>query len=245
MERYQTRGDRFVKGRLHGVGVGPGDPDLITLKALKVLQVADVIAYPALEEGDSLARAIAAPHIPEGREEYAIRMPMLVDRFPAMEVYDRAAEYLSSALDSGKSVAVLCEGDPFFYGSFMYLFGRLADRHPVTVIPGVSSLMACSAALSAPLSARNDVLTILPAPLDDEILEARLRATDSAAIVKVGRHFERVRALLERLDLAENAHYVERATMENQRVMPLRQVDEMAVPYFSMILVHRRGRAWS
>ena len=234
-----------MKGRLHGVGVGPGDPDLITLKALKVLRAADVIAYPALEEGDSLARAIAAPHIPEGREEFAIRMPMLVDRFPAMEVYDQAAERISKALDDGKSVAVLCEGDPFFYGSFMYLFGRLADRHPVEVIPGVSSLMACAAALSAPLAARNDVLTVLPAPLDDAVLEARLQATDAAAIVKVGRHFERVRALLERLNLAADAHYVERATMENQRVLLLRDVDETAVPYFSMILTHRRGRAWS
>ncbi|MDE0807968.1 MAG: precorrin-2 C(20)-methyltransferase [Alphaproteobacteria bacterium] len=234
-----------MKGRLHGVGVGPGDPDLITLKALKVLRAANIIAYPALEEGDSLARAIAAPHIPEGREEFAIRMPMLVDRFPAMEVYDQAAARISEALDNGKSVAVLCEGDPFFYGSFMYLFGRLADRHRVEVIPGVSSLMACAAALSAPLAARNDVLTVLPAPLEDSVLEARLAATDSAAIVKVGRHFERIRALLERLNLAENAHYVERATMENQRVLPLLDVDETAVPYFSMILIHKRGRAWS
>lgn len=234
-----------MKGRLHGVGVGPGDPDLITLKALKVLRAANIIAYPALGEGDSLARAIAAPHIPEGREEFAIRMPMLVDRFPAMEVYDQAAERISEALDNGKSVAVLCEGDPFFYGSFMYLFGRLADRHLVEVIPGVSSLMACAAALSAPLAARNDVLTVLPAPLEDSVLEARLAATDSAAIVKVGRHFERIRALLERLNLAENAHYVERATMENQRVLPLLDVDETAVPYFSMILTHKRGRAWS
>ena len=234
-----------MKGRLHGVGVGPGDPDLITLKALKVLRAANIIAYPALEEGDSLARAIAAPHIPEGREEFAIRMPMLVDRFPAMEVYDQAAARISEALDNGKSVAVLCEGDPFFYGSFMYLFGRLADRHPVEVIPGVSSLMACAAALSAPLAARNDVLTVLPAPLEDSVLEARLAATDSAAIVKVGRHFERIRALLEQLSLAENAHYVERATMENQRVLPLLDVDETAVPYFSMILTHKRGRAWS
>ena len=234
-----------MKGQLHGVGVGPGDPDLITLKALKVLQAADIIAYPALEEGDSLARAIAAPHIPEGKEEFAIRMPMLVDRFPAMEVYDQAAERIAASLEAGKSVAVLCEGDPFFYGSFMYLFGRLAERHPVEVIPGISSLMACAAALSAPLAARNDVLTILPAPLEDVVLEARLAASDSVAIVKVGRHFERVRALLERLGLADEASYVERATMENQRVLSLRDVDASAVPYFSMILVHRRGRAWS
>ncbi|MDA1309117.1 MAG: precorrin-2 C(20)-methyltransferase [Proteobacteria bacterium] len=233
-----------MTGRLFGVGVGPGDPDLITLKALKVLQGADLIAYPAPETGASLARAIAAPHIPEGREEFAIRMPMLVDRFPATEVYDQAAERISAALDQGRSVAVLCEGDPFFYGSFMYLFGRLADRHPVEVIPGVSSLMACSAALSAPLSARNDVLTVLPAPLDDAVLEARLGLADAVAIVKVGRHFERIRALLERTGLADEARYVERATMDNQRVLALSEVDETAVPYFSMILAHRRGRAW-
>jgi precorrin-2/cobalt-factor-2 C20-methyltransferase len=245
MERNETAGGKPMKGQLHGVGVGPGDPDLITLKALKVLQAADVIAYPALEEGDSLARAIAAPHIPEGKEEFAIRMPMLVDRFPAMEVYDQAAERIGASLEAGKSVAVLCEGDPFFYGSFMYLFGRLAERHPVEVIPGISSLMACAAALSAPLAARNDVLTILPAPLEDAVLEARLAASDSVAIVKVGRHFERVRALLERLGLADEASYVERATMEKQRVLSLRDVNASAVPYFSMILVHRRGRAWS
>ena len=233
-----------VTGRLFGVGVGPGDPDLITLKALKVLQGADMIAYPAPETGASLARAIAAPHIPEGREEFAIRMPMLVDRFPATEVYDQAAERISAALDQGRSVVVLCEGDPFFYGSFMYLFGRLADRHPVEVIPGVSSLMACAAALSAPLSARNDVLIVLPAPLNDTVLEARLGLADAVAIVKIGRHFERIRALLERTGLADDARYVERATMDNQQVLALSAVDETAVPYFSMILVHRRGRAW-
>jgi precorrin-2/cobalt-factor-2 C20-methyltransferase len=245
MESRETAGGNPMKGQLHGVGVGPGDPDLITLKALKVLQAADVIAYPALEEGDSLARAIAAPHIPEGREEFAIRMPMLADRFPAKEVYDQAAERIAASLEAGKSVAVLCEGDPFFYGSFMYLFGRLAERYPVEVVPGISSLMASAAALSTPLAARNDVLMVLPAPLEDAVLEARLQAADSVAIIKVGQHFKRVQALLERLDLAQDAHYVERATMDNQRVLALSEVDETAVPYFSMILVHRRGRAWS
>ena len=234
-----------MSGRLYGIGVGPGDPELITLKALRVLQSADLIAYPAPETGESLARAIAAPHIPEGRAEFAIRMPMVIDRFPAEEVYDQAAERLSRALEQGQTVAVLCEGDPFFYGSFMYLFGRLADRHPVEVIPGVSSLMACSAALSAPLASRNDVLTVLPAPLPDADLAPRLDLADAVAIVKVGRHFARVKALLERVKLIDQACYIERATMRNQRVMALSAVDATAVPYFSMILVHRRGRAWT
>lgn len=234
-----------MTGTLTGVGVGPGDPDLITLKGFKALQAADLVAYPAPETGDSLARAIAAPHLPDGVAEYAIRMPMTVERFPAQEVYDAAAAHLSAEVAAGRRVAVLCEGDPFFYGSFMYLFGRLAERHPVSVIPGVSSLTACAAALSAPLCARNDVLSVLPAPLDDTALEARLAVSDAVAIVKLGRHFDRVRALLARLGLLASARYVERATMAAQRVMPIETVDPEAVPYFSMILVHRRGEAWA
>jgi len=234
-----------MSGRLYGVGVGPGDPDLITLKALKVLKAADLVAYPAPEDGESLARSIAAPHIPDGLEEFAIRMPMLSDRFPAQDVYDAAAGRIGQALADGRTVAVLCEGDPFFYGSFMYLFGRLSEHHDVEVIPGISSLMACSAALSAPLAARNDVLTVLPAPLDDGALESRLAEAEAVAIVKLGRHFQRVHALLEKHGLARDASYIERATMENQRILPLHEVDPANVPYFSMILAHRRGRAWS
>lgn len=233
-----------MTGRLHGVGVGPGDPELVTLKALRILREADLIAYPAPETGPSLARAIAAPHIPGGREEYAIRMPMSADRFPAREVYDEAAARLGAAMDRGRRVAVLCEGDPFFYGSFAYLFARLAGRYPVEVVPGVSSPMACAAALASPLAARNDVLTVLPAPLPDETLEARLREADAAAIVKVGRRLPRVRALLERMGLAGAALYIERATMPAERAMPLREANGASAPYFSTILVHRRGRAW-
>jgi precorrin-2/cobalt-factor-2 C20-methyltransferase len=234
-----------MSGTLHGVGVGPGDPELITLKALRVIQSADLIAYPAPETGDSMARAIAAPHIPAGREEYPIRMPMVEARFPAQAVYDKAAEDLGAVLAAGRNVAVLCEGDPFFYGSFMYLFARLAERFPSEVIPGVSSLTACAAALQWPLVSRNDVLSVLPAPLPDEQLSARLEAADAAAIIKVGRHFGRVRALLESLGLSDRARYVERATMDNQRILPLDQVEDAGAPYFSMILVHKRGEAWT
>ena len=204
-----------------------------------------MVAYPALEHGDSLARAIVAGHLPAGVEEYAIRVQMLVDRFPAQEVYDRAADRLGAVLDAGRSVAVLCEGDPFFYGSFMYLFGRMAERHRVEVVPGVSSLTACAARLGSPLAARNDTLVVLPAPLHDAVLEARLSGVDAAAIIKVGRHFRRVRALLDRLGLADRARYVERATMATERLLPLDAVEADGAPYFSTILVHRRGEAWS
>lgn len=233
-------------GTLYGLGVGPGDPELITLKALRLLQACPVLAWPAPEEGPSLARSIVEQHLPGGQTEIAMRMPMSVARFPAQEVYDRAAEEMAGHLSAGRDVAVLCEGDPFFYGSFMYLFGRMVDRFPVRVVPGVSSMMACSAVLDAPLAARNDVLTVLPAPVEEDRLEAALRTADAAAVIKLGRHFAKVRTVLDRLGLTERSRYVERATMgEQQRILPVDAVDPSAVPYFSMVLVHARGAAWT
>lgn len=233
-----------MTGTLYGIGVGPGDPELITVKGLRLLREAPVLAYPAPEKGDSLARSIVAGHLNGAKTEVPIRMPIVAARFPAQAVYDQAVEALAGHLGEGRDVAVLCEGDPFFYGSFMYLFGRMAERFPVEVVPGVSSLTACAAVLGAPLAARNDVMTVIPAPLDTDLIRARLRENDAAAIIKVGRHFARIRDLLAELGLAGQAHYVERATMANQRILPLAEVDESAVPYFSMIVVHKRGEAW-
>ena len=234
-----------MTGTLYGLGIGPGDPELITLKALRLLKAAPVLAYPAPERGESLARRIVGPHLEGERIEVAIRMPLVAARFPAQQVYDRAAEELGAHLTAGRDVAVLCEGDPFFYGSFMYLFGRMAERFTVEVVPGVSSLTACAAVLGAPLAARNDVLTVVPAPLDEATLKARLAEAETAAVIKLGRHFAKVRRVLGELGLAEHARYVEHATMASQRILPLDEVPEEDVPYFSMILVHRRGKAWT
>jgi len=233
-----------MTGTLYGIGVGPGDPELITVKGLRLLREAPVLAYPAPEEGASLARSIVAGHLNGAKTEVPIRMPIVAARFPAQAVYDQAVETLAGHLGEGRDVAVLCEGDPFFYGSFMYLFGRMAERFPVEVVPGVSSLTACAAVLGAPLAARNDVMTVIPAPLETDLIRARLKENDAAAIIKLGRHFARVRDLLAELGLAGQARYVERATMANQRILPLDEVDEDAVPYFSMIVVHKRGQAW-
>ncbi len=233
-----------VSGIVYGIGVGPGDPELITLKALRVIEAAPVIAYPAPLDGDSLARRIAAPHIASGKTEIAIRIPMDRARFPAHEVYDRAAEEIGAHLSAGRDVAVLCEGDPFFYGSIRYLFARLADNWKVDVLPGVSSLTAAAAMLGAPLAARDDVLTVLPATLEEAELRARLAHIEAAAIIKLGRNFAKVRAILDELGLAAHAHYIEHATMEDQRILPLAEVEVGTVPYFSMILLHRRGEAW-
>ena len=240
----QTVGGRAVSGWVCGVGVGPGDPELLTLKGLRIIQGAEVVAYPAPLEGQSFARSIVAPYLDDARIELAIRMPMQAARFPSEVVYDRAAREITTHLEAGRGVAVLCQGDPFLYGSFLYLFARLSADWPVEVVPGVSSLTACAAAAGSALAARNDVLSVLPAPLGDPELEARLSACDAAALVKVGRHFERVRTLLMRLDLGDCARLVVHAGLPDERVLPLDGVDPADVPYFSTILLHKRGRAW-
>ena len=232
-----------MTGTLYGLGVGPGDPELITLKALRLLQSCPVIAFPAPENGESMARAIAAPHLPEGRVEIVIRMPLDSGHAPLEAAYDRAATAVAGHLDAGRDVAALCEGDPFFYGSFMYLFGRLAQTHRVEVVPGVSSLVAGPAALGAPIAARDDALLVVPATLSEEALRARLEGVDAAVIIKVGRHLDKVRRLLDGLGLTANAHYIEHATMADQRMAPLADAGPRA-PYFSMVVVHKRGEAW-
>lgn len=232
-------------GKLYGIGIGPGDPELITLKGFRLLQNCPVVAYPAPDEGKSLARQIVASYLSGHQEEFAIRMPMVEQRFPAQEIYDWAAEQLGQRLKDGRDVAVLCEGDPFFYGSFMYLFGRMADKFAVEVVPGVSSLMACATSLSAPLAARNDILSVLPGTLDEATLIERITGADAVAIIKVGRHLHKIRKIVDKLGLNPHARYIEHATMSNQVIMPLSDIDKThRAPYFSMILIHTRGAAW-
>ncbi len=228
-----------MTGTLYGLGVGPGDPDLMTLKAHAILQRVPVIAYPAPDEGDSLARAIAAPHLPGGQSEIVIRTPMVPGAFPAHDVYDHYAAEIAEHLNAGRDVAVLCEGDPFLYGSFMYIFARLTGDSAVEVVPGVSSLGACAAAAGAPLVSRNQVLTVLPATLDEKELERRINDSSAAAIMKVGRHAAKVCSVLDRLGRADDAWYVEHASMANQNVLPLREFAAEKAPYFSMILVRQ------
>ncbi|HEV8014543.1 MAG TPA: precorrin-2 C(20)-methyltransferase [Stellaceae bacterium] len=232
-----------MSGQLYGLGLGPGDPELITLKAWRILRRAPVIAYPAPTDGPSFARSIVAQWLSPAQLEIAIRVPMEIARFPAQEVYDRAAGEIAVQLDAGRDVALLCQGDPLFYGSFMYLFGRLGERFPCEIVPGVSSLGACAAAAGFPLAARNDTLAVLPAGLEDAELTRRLDACEAAAIIKLGRHFSRIRALLMRLGLAAHARYVERASLASERVLALDAVNPDDAPYFSMILLHRRGAA--
>ena len=228
-------------GRLIGVGVGPGDPDLLTVKALRLVHETEVIAYPAPDHGASFARSIVAGHM-VGKTEIPIVVPMRAERFPARAVYDRAVAEIAPHLDAGRDVVVLCEGDPFFYGSFMYLHERLALRYVCEVVPGVSSMMAASAASGRPLAARNEVLTVLPGPSDDDTVRRAL-ATPACAVIKVGRHLARLRGLIAEAGLTNRAWYGERVTLPNERLMPLAEVGK-AAPYFSIILVYNGAESW-
>jgi precorrin-2/cobalt-factor-2 C20-methyltransferase len=232
-----------MSGTLYGLGVGPGDPELITLKAHRILQAAPVIAYPAPDTGKSFARQIVAETISGKQMEIPIVVPMKVERFPARQVYDEASREIAVHLTSGRDVAVLCEGDPFFYGSFMYLYERLADRFPCEIVPGVSSMMAGAAALRRPLAARNDVLTVIPGPLADADIAAKISTADAVAIIKIGRHFSRIVSLLEDLNLVSCAGYLERISLREERILPLSEAGERA-PYFSMILIYKGSENW-
>ncbi len=231
-------------GTLHLVGVGPGDPELLTLKAARLLAAVPVVAYPTSGEGSALALEIARDHLDPAAERLPVAIPMAVERGPAQAAYDAAAAAILSHLAAGRDVAWLCEGDPLFYGSAMYLVARVAGEAPVAVVPGVTSLTAAAAAIGRPLAARNEVLKVLPAPLDDATLRAELAATPAAAIIKVGRHFDRVRTLLAETGHAAGAVVVEHATSPRQRITPLADFAHDERPYFSTILCYRGSEAW-
>jgi precorrin-2 C20-methyltransferase/precorrin-3B C17-methyltransferase len=234
-----------MAGRLYGVGVGPGDPELVTLKAQRIIAAADVVAYPVARHGRSVARRIAAPYLRADQIEVALGYPVTTEQTDhpggyeaaLREFYDDAAARLAAHLDDGRDVAVLCEGDPFFYGSYMYLHELLAGRYRTEVVPGVTSFSAAAASAGTPLAKRDDVLTIVPGTLAPELLAARLGGADAAVVLKLGRRFAGVREAAERAGVAERAVYVERASAPEERCAPLRDVDPDGVPYMSLVLV--------
>lgn len=231
-----------MSGTLYLVGVGPGDPELLTLKAVRVLGATPVIAYPATGEDSAMALGIARAYVPATATLLPIQLPMAVERAPGQAAYDAAAALIATHLEAGRDVAYLCEGDPLFYGSAMYLLERITAS--VAVVPGVTSLTGAAAAIGRPLAARNETLKILPAPLGDDVLRAELLAAPAAAIIKVGRHFDRVRALLAETGHSRNAVVIEHATGAGQRITPLADWSYGERPYFSIILCYRGGEAW-
>ncbi|MCP3717711.1 precorrin-2 C(20)-methyltransferase [Paraburkholderia sp. CNPSo 3281] len=233
------------KGRLHGIGVGPGDPELLTLKALRLLKAAPVVAYFVAKGKKGNAFGIVEGHLEAEQERLPLVYPVTTEALePPLsyeaiiaDFYDGAAQTLSRHLDAGRDVAVICEGDPFFYGSYMYLHDRLAARYEAEVVPGVCSMLGGAAVLGVPLVYRNQSLAVLSGALPEDELRRRLADADAAVIMKLGRNFDKVRRVLGELGLAHRALYVERATMANQRIVALDDVDPMASPYFSLLVV--------
>ncbi|MGF1430207.1 precorrin-2 C(20)-methyltransferase [Kitasatospora sp. LaBMicrA B282] len=234
-----------VVGRLYGVGLGPGDPELLTVKAARLIGEADVVAYHSARHGRSIARGIAAPYLHEGQVEEKLVYPITVEttdhpggyRGALEEFYEEAAARLAAHLDAGRTVVVLAEGDPLFYGSYQHMHKRLAHRYPTEVVPGVTSVSAAAARLGEPLVEADEVLTVIPGTLPEEELTARLAATDAAVVMKLGRTFPTVRRALERAGRLAEARYVERATMAGERTAPLAEVDPDEVPYFSVAVL--------
>jgi precorrin-2/cobalt-factor-2 C20-methyltransferase len=231
--------------RLIGVGVGPGDPELMTLKALRALREADVVAHFAKAGNPSKARAIAAAHLRPEVTEVPLLYPVTTE-IPRHEpaycseiaaFYDGCADALAAHLDARRSVAVICEGDPLFYGSYMHLHVRLAARYPTEVIAGVTGMSGCWSAVGAPIAQGDDVFTVLPGTLPEEELERRLRDADAAVIMKLGRNLPKVRRALARSGHLARAMYVERGTMQDAVVMRLADKADDCAPYFAIVLV--------
>jgi precorrin-2 C20-methyltransferase/precorrin-3B C17-methyltransferase len=235
----------MTTGRFYGVGLGPGDPELVTLKAARLIGSADVIAYHAGVGKQSNARRIAASLIPEGAVEEELRYPVTTGHTShpggyagAMaDFYLESSERLAAHLETGRTVVLLAEGDPLFYGSYMYMHDRLSSRFPTEVVPGVPAFAAATALVASPLVRQTDILTILPGTLPEAELARRLADTDGAIIMKLGRTFPAVRSALEQAGRLEHALYVERASMPEERWLPVADVDPASVPYFSLIVV--------
>ncbi len=234
-----------MSGRLIGVGVGPGDPELITLKALRALREADVVAWFAKAGHPSHARAIVAAHLRPDIEELALHYPMTTEhpttaacyREALGSFYDASAAALARQLDAGRTVAVIAEGDPLFYGSYMHLHVRLAGRYPHEIVAGVTGMSGCWSAAGAPIAQGDDVFAVLPATLGAGELERRLADCDAAVVMKLGRHLPKVRRALANTGRLARAIYVERGTMADGAMMRLADKKDDDAPYFALVLV--------
>jgi precorrin-2/cobalt-factor-2 C20-methyltransferase len=232
-------------GKLIGVGVGPGDPELLTLKAMRALGAADVVVHFAKLGNGSNARAIVADHLKANVEELPLYYPVTTEvpkdnagyRDAIAQFYDSSAACVAAKLDDGKTVAVISEGDPLFYGSYMHIHVRLAPRYPTEVIAGITAMSGCWSSIGAPIAQGDDVFTVLPGTLAEDELERRLRDADAVVVMKIGRHLPKVRRALRETGRIDRAIYIERGTTESAVIMPLVDKHDDCAPYFAVVLV--------
>ena len=229
-----------------GLGVGPGDPELITLKAHRLMQNADVVSYLANEQGSSQARDIAQ-HSLEGSKagqiEIPVPMPMKNDRTGANQAYDLAAEKIRTVIAQGKKVVFLCEGDPLFFGSFSYLLDRLQDEMTCAVVPGISSVHAASSALKLPLSMLKESVAIINGRHSEEQIRQTLQQHDSVIIMKAGPYRPKILVALADTGRSDEANYLEYIGRDEQVIIDdVSQLGDDKGPYFSLFVVLKKER---
>jgi precorrin-2/cobalt-factor-2 C20-methyltransferase len=235
-------------GLLIGVGVGPGDPELLTLKAVRALARADVVAYFSKAGNTSNARSTAAQYLRPGIIELPLSYPVTTEQptgDPAYRTaiagfFDDSAAVLAGHLEAGRVVAVLSEGDPLFFGSYMHVHVRLMNRFATEVIPGVTAMSGCWSAARLPIVQGDGVLTVLPGTLAEADLVRRLRQNEPTVIMKLGRNLPKVRRSLIESNRIGDSMYVERGTMQSQQMMPLAEKTDDTAPYFAIVLVTNR-----
>jgi precorrin-2/cobalt-factor-2 C20-methyltransferase len=236
--------------KLIGVGVGPGDPELMTLKATRALGEADVIAHFAKAGRASHSRAIAARHLRAGITELPLLYPVTTElpkctsayRETIRAFYDGAAAAVAAHLEAERVVAIICEGDPLFYGSYMHLHARLAPRFPTEIVAGVTGMSGCWSAAGMPIAQGDDIFTVLPATLPEDELARRLADADAVVVMKVGRHLPKLRRALAGSGRLDRAIYVERGTMADAVMIPLAAKADDDAPYFAVVLVPGWGK---
>lgn len=232
-----------LKGRFIGVGVGPGDPELMTLKALRLIQGASVVSYLSNDKGQSQALNIAteAFHQPHLQQVHIpIKMPMSIDRRYANLAYDEGAEAIKTQLQQGKDVVFLCEGDPLFFGSFAYLLARLNTDFECLSVPGISSVHAASSSLVHPLTMLKESFTIVSGRHTQAQLEAALLQNDTVVIMKAGKARTKILAALDNTERLAEAQYLEYIGRVNQKIVSdVSQLKRDNGPYFSLFLVTR------
>ena len=237
-------------GTIHGIGLGPGDVDLMSVRSDRLLRQASHVAFFRKAGRKGQARQIVEGMIPEGAQEIPMEYPVTTEIPFSDPEYNRvlSAFYadctarLRALAEAGHDVVVLCEGDPFFYGSFMHLYTRLKDDVPVQVVPAITGMSAAWTATGSPITWGDDVLTVLMATLPQAELTRRIADTDALVIMKIGRNIDRVRAALREAGKYDDAWLVEFASMPNQTVQKLSDAEDKVTPYFSIIVVHGQGR---
>jgi len=233
---------------LYGVGVGPGDPLLLTLRACQLIANSEVISYLANEQGESQAKYIAREafsQVTKTQQHIVIPMPMSIDRTLANAAYDEGASKILTALDSGLDVVFLCEGDPLFFGSFSYLLARLAGiHHDISVVPGVSSVHAAAAALQIPLTLQSESFAVISGRHSDQQIKTALLEHDALVIMKAGIARPRILALLAQTQRTDDASYLEYISRDNQMInKDVAQLEKVKGPYFSLFVITPKRKA--